>query len=131
MTFLAMTPFQAAMLAAATAGAVIALYFLKVRRRKVLVSSAILWRRILEERFAQSLWQRLRLLVSILLVLTISLLIALSIARPQIEWLTGRPRRIVIVLDTSPSMNTRTADGKTRWIHATSEARDLVQQAGP
>jgi hypothetical protein len=131
MTFLALTPLQTAILALATAGAVIALYFLKVRRQKVLVSSAILWRRILEEQFARSLWQRLRLMFSILVALAISLLIALSIARPQIEWLTGKPQRVVIVLDTSPSMNTRTADGGTRWIHAIEEARELLKHSGP
>ena len=65
------------------------------------------------------------------MALTISLLIALSIARPRIDWLTGKPQRIVIVLDTSPSMNTRTADGRTRWLHAVDEARALLDRGGP
>jgi hypothetical protein len=131
MTFLALTPLQTALLAMFTAGIVIGLYFLKIRRRRVLVSSAILWRRVLEEQFAQSLWQRFRRIFSVLVAVTISLLIALSLARPQIDWLTGKAQRLVIVLDTSPSMNTFTADGHTRWQHAVDEARSLVENAGP
>jgi len=38
------------LLAALTAGAVIALYFLKLRHRRVVISSSILWRRVLDER---------------------------------------------------------------------------------
>jgi hypothetical protein len=131
MTFLAMTPLESAALAFGTAATVIALYFLTVRRRTMLVSSAILWKRVLAEQSARSIWQRLRLMFSILVALTISLLIALSIARPRIDWLTGRPQRILIVLDTSPSMNTRTADGRTRWLHAVDEAYALLDRAGP
>src|SRR5438094_4691936 len=106
MTFLALTPLEAIALAIAVSGTVIALYFLKVRRRRVLVSSALLWRRALEQQMSRALWQRLRHLVSVMLAVAISLLIALSIARPQIDWLTGKPQRIAIILDTSPSMNT-------------------------
>jgi len=131
MTFLAMTALQAAALAFGTTAAVLALYFLKVRRRAVLVSSAILWKRVLAEQSARSLWQRLRMIFSILLALTISLLIALSIARPRIDWITGKPQRIVIVMDTSPSMSTRTDDGRTRWLHAVEEARTLIDRFGP
>jgi Ca-activated chloride channel family protein len=126
-----MTPMQAAAFAFVTAAAVLALYFLKVRRRSVLVSSAILWKRVLADQSARSVWQRLRLMFSILVALTISLLIALSIARPRVDWLTGKPQRIVIVMDTSPSMNTRTSDGRTRWLHAVDEARALLDRTGP
>ena len=81
MTFLALTPLQTVALALGTIAAVLSLYFLKVRRRPVLVSSAILWRRVLAEQSARSIWQRLRLIFSIAVALTISLLIAFSIAR--------------------------------------------------
>jgi len=42
MTFLALTTMQAMLLAALTAGAVIALYFLKLRHAGVVISSSIL-----------------------------------------------------------------------------------------
>src|SRR2546430_1411313 len=108
MRFLGLTSIQAALLALVTAGTIIALYFLKLRYRRVAVPSSILWQRVLDEKVAYSLREKLRRIISIALAVTIGLLIALSIARPEIESLTGRAHRIVIVLDTSPSMNART-----------------------
>lgn len=130
MTFLALTPLEAILLAVLTAGTIIGLYFLKLRHRRVFLSSSLVWRRVLDEQVAFSFWERLRKIISIAVAVTIGLLIALSIARPRIEWLTGKTQRIVIVLDTSPSMNARTADGSTRWQHATEQARALVDNAG-
>ena len=46
MTFLALTPFEAAVLALLTTGTIVALYFLKLRHRRVVISSSILWKRI-------------------------------------------------------------------------------------
>lgn len=131
MTFLALTPLQAALLAALTAAAIVALYFLKLRYRRVFVSSSMLWGRVLDEQGSRSLWERLRTIVSIVLAVTIALSIALSVARPEIESLTGRAGRMVVVLDTSPSMNARTADGRTRWRHAVERAQALIEAAGP
>jgi hypothetical protein len=131
MTFLALTPLQAALLAAVTVGIIIALYFLKLRHRRVFVSSAIVWRRVLEEQTTHSFREKLRKILSIALAVTIALLIALALARPEIESLTGKNERIVIVLDTSPTMSTGTADGQTRWQHAVVKAKDLLDAGGP
>lgn len=131
MTFLALTPLQTALLAILTAGTVIALYFLKLRHRRVFVSSSILWRRVLDEQQAHSLWENLRKIISIAIAVTIALLIAISLARPEIESLTGKNERIVIVLDTSPTMNTHTSDGKTRWQHAVEKANSILDIGGP
>src|ERR1700730_5500738 len=122
MTFLAMTPLQTALLSLLTTGIIVALYFLKLRNRRVVVSSSILWRRILDEQQSHSLWEKLRRILSILVAVTIALLIALSLARPEAQSLTGKNERIVIVLDTSPTMSTQTSDGRTRWQHAADNA---------
>src|SRR5690242_20585299 len=108
MTFLAFSPFLAILLAVATSAIIIALYLLKLRHRRVFVSSSILWRRVLDERQAHSLWEKLRRIMSMAIAVAIALLMALSIGRPQIEWLTGKNEQIVIVLDTSPTMHTQT-----------------------
>jgi hypothetical protein len=50
----------------------------------------------------------------------------LSIGRPEVEWLTGRSPRAVIVLDTSPTMQARMSDGNTRWQHAVDAANAFV-----
>ena len=131
MTFLAFSPVLAALLAIATSAIIVALYLLKLRHRKLFISSSILWRRVLDERQAHSLWEKLRRIISMALAATIALLIVLSLARPQIEWLTGKNERIVIVLDTSPTMGTQTSDGKTRWQHAVENAKSLLDGGGP
>lgn len=129
MRFLALTGLQGALLAAVTAAAIVALYFLKHRRRQVIISSTQLWRRVLENRIENSLFEKLRRYLSILLAVTTGLLVAMSIARPEMEWLTGKSLRTVIVLDTSPTMQTRMNDGKTRWEHAV-EAANAIVSAG-
>jgi hypothetical protein len=131
MTLLALTSLQAALLALFAAGTVIALYFLKLRHRRVFVSSSMLWRRVLDERQSHSLWEKLRKIISIVIAVTIALLIAMSLARPEIESLTGRNERVVIVLDTSPTMHTQTGDGQTRWQHAVERARAVLDTGGP
>src|SRR6266481_2505877 len=131
MTFLALTRIQAALLALTTTAIIIAFYFLKLRHRKVFISSSILWRRVLDDRQSHSLWEKLRRIISILVATTIALLIAMSLARPEIESLTGKNERIVIVLDTSPTMSTQTSDGETRWQHAVEKAKSLLDSGGP
>src|SRR2546427_9068839 len=123
MTFLALTSFEATLLALAVAGAVIALHFLKIYPHRVLVSSVVLWQRVLGEKFSRSLWERLQRITSILLAVTIALLIALSVGRPQIGAVNGKMRRVAIVLDTSPTMKAGAAGGNTRWENATEKAR--------
>src|SRR2546422_3468755 len=131
MTFLALTAAQAGLLAATTVAIIIGLYLLKLRHRRVVISSSILWRRVLDERQSHSLWEKLRRIISIVIAVTIALLIAVGLARAEIESLTGKNERIVIVLDTSPTMNTVTHDGKTRWQHAAERAKSLLDSGGP
>src|ERR1041385_1316920 len=106
MRFLALSALQTTLLAVATAGTIVALYFLKLRHRRVFVSSSLLWRRVLDDKQAHSLVEKLRRIISIIIAVTIALLIAFGLARPEIEALTGKNERIVIVMDTSPTMGT-------------------------
>src|SRR5438105_6045314 len=115
MTFLAMTPLQAALLALLTTGIIVALYFLKLRHRRVVISSSILWRRVLDERQSHSLWEKLRRIISIVVAVTIALLIALSLARPEVESLTGKNELNVVVLYNEQTQNTQTAICITSW----------------
>ena len=126
MRFLAFTGLQGALLAMVTTAAIVTLYFLKHRRRRFVVSSTQLWKRVLENHLENSLFERLRRYFSILLAVITGLLVALAIARPEVSWLTGKSQETVIVLDTSPTMQARMADGKTRWQHAVDAAVALV-----
>src|SRR5678815_1808140 len=124
MRFLALTGVQGIVLATVTAAAIVVLYFLKHRRRQIVISSTQLWKKVLENRLENSLFEKLRRYLSILLAVAIGLLIALAIARPEIDWLSGKARRSVIVLDTSPTMLARTKDGNSRCLLYTSDAAD-------
>jgi Ca-activated chloride channel family protein len=131
MSFLAVTGLQAALLALVTAGAIIALYFLRLRHRRVFVASSLLWGRVLDERQANSLWEKLRRILSIALAVAIGLLIAMAVARPEMHWLTGGGEHTLLVIDTSPSMLARTKDGQTRWQHAVDAAIRFVNASAP
>ncbi len=126
MSFLTLSATQALLLTGLTATAVIVLFFLKLRHRRIVVASSLLWSRILDDRESNSLMEKLRRWISLLVALTIALLIALSLGRPQIEALSGGLRPVVIVLDSSPTMASRTSNGRSRWDAAVEEARTIL-----
>ena len=69
---------------------IIALYFLKLRRRPVRVPSTILWRRSLEDLHVNSLFQRLRRNLLLFLQLLAVALAMLALAGPRMKG-SGRP----------------------------------------
>ena len=89
---------------AALALPIIALYILKVRLRRVPVSTNLFWKQIYEEKPPRSIWQHFRHLLSLLLQLLLLLFIVLAIADPYFSWQLLQARRIVIVVDNSASM---------------------------
>src|SRR3954464_2901031 len=64
---------------------IIALYFLKLRRRPVEVPSTLLWRRSLEDLHVNSLFQRLRRNLLLFLQLLAIFLAMLALAGPRIR----------------------------------------------
>src|ERR1044072_950980 len=129
MTFSFLSPFATALLAVLVSVALVAMYFLKLRHRRLVISSSMVWSKVLERREERSLGKHLRRLLSILLTVAIGLLLVLAVARPDIQSLTGTARRTMIVLDTSPSMLARMNDGKTRWQHAADTAKELIDES--
>ena len=130
MNFLALSPLTAMILAVLTTAALVAMYFLKLRHRRMVIASSMLWSRVLDRREKRSLWEKLRWLLSILLAVTIGLMMVFAVARPEIPLLTGNTGRTMIVLDTSPSMLARMSDGRTRWQHAVDMANQIVASQG-
>jgi Ca-activated chloride channel family protein len=84
--------------------AVIAMYLLKLRRDERVVSSTLLWTRLVTDVEANAPWQRLRRSLLLLLQLVLVAILALLAARPFLERPAGLARDIVLVLDTSASM---------------------------
>lgn len=130
MTFLALAPWQVWTLAVATAAIVAGLFFLKTRHPRVLVGSLVLWRRVLEEYRPDSLIERLRRAVSLIVALVIALAIAFALGQPARKGAGAGPAHLTIVLDSSVSMLTRLSGGDTRWDRAVSLARDIIANAG-
>jgi hypothetical protein len=126
--FLNLTGLEALAIAIATVAAVVVLFFLKLRRRRIVVGSALLWERVLEERQTNALIEKLRRWLSLLLAATIALLIILSAGRPYLG--SGdEARPVAVVVDTSASMLAMTPSGETRWELALAEAERLVESA--
>jgi len=112
---------------AALAIPIVIFYILKIRMRRVPVSTTLFWRQIFEEKQPRSIWQKLRHLLSLLVQLAFLALVVLALAEPIFRWEIREARRIVLVLDNSSSMNA--ADGQggpTRLARAREEALALV-----
>jgi hypothetical protein len=84
---------------------IVIFYILKIRLKRVPVSTVIFWRQIFDEKKPRSLWQRLRHLLSLLVQLAFLFLVVAALAKPLFSWEAINARRIVLVLDNSASMN--------------------------
>jgi hypothetical protein len=127
--FLAFSPQAALALLAGVAALIVLAYLLRPRRRRVVVASNLIWRRVAAgSRMRRERW---RWWLSLALALAIGLAIALALTRPEVAAIAGTARRVVLVIDDAPSMAARTRDGASRWQHALARARDVIASAGP
>src|SRR4051794_22732687 len=85
--------------------AIIALYFLKLRRRPLQVPSTLLWRRSLEDLHVNSLFQRLRRNLLLFLQLAATFLVMLALAGPRLKGTSAQGQRFVLAIDNSASMS--------------------------
>jgi hypothetical protein len=104
---------------------IIALYFLKLRRRPVQVPSTLLWRRSMEDLHVNSLFQRLRKNLLLFLQLLVILLAMLALAGPRIKGTVAQGQRFVVAIDISASMSA-TDVSPNRLANAKVEAKKIV-----
>ena len=109
MTFL--SPIAGAIAGAVGAGLVLLMYMLRLRRRPVLVSSTLLWRRAVRDLEGNVPWQRLSPTMLLLMHLLIVALLALAIARPVSDTDLADGQRVALIIDTSASMNAIEGEG--------------------
>ena len=114
-----------ALLLAVFAAPIIVFYILKVRLRRVPVSTNMFWKQIYDEKPPRSIWQYLRHLLSLLAQLFVLALLVLAVADPYLPWQLLQSRRIVTVIDNSASMRARDI-APTRFDAAIQSALDLV-----
>ena len=114
-----------ALLLAAIAIPVIGLYILKVRLRRVPVSTNLFWNQIFEEKPPKSLWQNLRHWLSLLAQLLILAFLVLAIADPILSWQSASARRVVLIMDISASMKAADVE-PTRFAAAQKSAQRFL-----
>lgn len=106
---------------------IVLLYFLKLRRTPIEVPSTYLWTRTIEDLHVNSIWQRLRnSLLLILQLLLVSLLILAALG-PGCQGESLEGDRFIFLVDQSASMSaTDVEPGKTRLDIAKEEVGKLI-----
>lgn len=126
------TPALALLAAAIAVPALVILYFLKLRRRSVEISSTLLWKKAIQDLQANAPFQRLRRNILLVLQLLALALALLALAQPErtVEQL-GVSRRVILI-DRSASMDARDApEGMTRLDAAKRAALATVDALEP
>jgi Ca-activated chloride channel homolog len=97
--------------------AAILLHLLKIRRRRAIVSSTLLWADSLRDQHASAPFRRLKPTLLLLLQILVILLLALALARPTRTVLVAGYERNIFILDVSASMQARDV-GSSRFAAA-------------
>ena len=103
--------------------AILALYFLKLKRQPLEVPSTYLWKKSIEDMHVNSLWQRLRQNLLLFLQLLLVALAMLALLRPGWESSKLDGERFVFLVDNSASMSATDVDGAKNRLD---EAKKLV-----
>jgi hypothetical protein len=112
---------------AAVPPAIVALYFLKLKRRPVVVPSTYLWHKSIEDLHVNTIWQRLRKNILLLLQLLLILLLMGALLRPSWQGTKLLGSRFVFLVDNSASMSS-TDVPTTRLEEAKRQVGELIDQ---
>src|SRR5271154_4487426 len=102
------------------------LYFLKLRRREMAVSSTFLWRKAIQDLQVNAPFQKLRRNLLLLLQMLLLLFLLLALSRPVANYTPGPGKTTVILIDRSASMACKDVNGHSRLDEAKKRALDLV-----
>src|SRR5918995_5151970 len=91
--------------------AIVALYFLKLRRQPLEVPSTYLWKRTIEDLHVNSLWQRLRHNLLLFLQLLLIALAMIALLRPGWQGTKLEGDRFIFLVDNSASMSAKDVEG--------------------
>lgn len=125
-----LSPLLAGIAAAIAIPTLLILYFLKLRRRDLEVSTTLLWKKAIEDLQANAPFQKLRKNLLLFLQLLVLAAALLAIGQPQIKGNILAGKKFVILIDRSASMQSvDEADGKqtrSRLDAAKAQAKELV-----
>ena len=122
-----------AAIAGAAALLAITAYIIKMRRRRFEVPFSRLWQRVLDQRDASALWQQLRRLISLVVILVILGLVLFAALDPTLGVVDRKARHVVVLIDASASMKAMDGDDKgtrSRLDEAKARAKALVDGMG-
>ncbi|MBX3414260.1 MAG: BatA and WFA domain-containing protein [Pirellulales bacterium] len=107
--------------------AIVALYFLKLKRQPLVVPSTYLWHRAIEDLHVNSFWQRLRRSILLLLQLLLVALVILALFSPSWRGTQLVGDRFIFLIDNSASMSA-TDVAPSRLEEAKRQVLALVEQ---
>ena len=108
----------------------IIIHTLKPKPRQVDVTNLFLWNEVLKERSHNLSFERLKRNLPLLLQILIVVLAALALAKPTWTYLTAKKGNMILVIDTSASMKTRSGSG-IRFDLARQKALQLIEERDP
>jgi hypothetical protein len=120
-----LTPLIGLYAAAVAVPLLLLLYFLKLKRREMVVSSTLLWRRAVQDLQVNAPFQRLRRNLLLLLQLLALATVLLALAGPVLALRRGPGKRYVLLIDRSASMNA-TDIKPSRLDAARAQARTFI-----
>ncbi len=123
-----------ALAAAVAAVLTVVAYIIKMRRRRFEVPFSSLWKRVLDQRDANSLWKQLKRWLSLALLLAILGLLFLAALGPTLGARDAKARSVVVLIDASASMKAQDGDPDrkafTRMERAKERAKELIDSMG-
>jgi hypothetical protein len=119
-----------ALLWIAAAAPVILMYFLKLKRKKVPVSSTWLWTRSIQDIRVNAPFQKLRSSLLLLLQILLILIGAFALSDPIGRTTPPDEKRWVFLIDRSASMQAKDVK-PSRLARAKQAAKELIQACGP
>lgn len=108
---------------------IVILYLLKLKRKPLVISSHLLWKKAIEDYTANTPFQKLRKNLLLLIQLILLTLLILGLARPMIKTAEGENKSRVIIIDASASMNANDT-GVSRFESAKKKAEELIRDMG-
>ena len=109
---------------------IIALYLLRLQRKKKVIASTFFWTEMIQDLQANVPFQKIRWNILLFLQILIALAIVLSMIDPSIQAALNEGQRTIFVIDTSASMSAH-ENGRTRLESALADIGTYCESLSP